>query len=42
MRLAFGLGLHIDTNPYVANGLLDAAEAELRRIVFWGAYAVDQ
>lgn len=42
MRLAFDLGLHIDMAPYVRNGSITAAEAELRRMVFWGTYALDQ
>jgi hypothetical protein len=42
MRLAFDLGLHIDMAPYVAQGSISAAEAELRRMVFWGTYTLDQ
>lgn len=42
MRLAFDLGLHIDTAHYVTEGSINAAEAELRRSVFWGTYTVDQ
>ncbi|KAB8212073.1 fungal-specific transcription factor domain-containing protein [Aspergillus parasiticus] len=41
MRLAFDLGLHIDTAHYVTEGSINAAEAELRRTVFWGTYTVD-
>ncbi|BAE63964.1 unnamed protein product [Aspergillus oryzae RIB40] len=41
MRLAFDLGLHIDTAHYVTEGSINAAEAELRRSVFWGTYTVD-
>ncbi|KAF6807420.1 hypothetical protein CMUS01_14134 [Colletotrichum musicola] len=42
LRLAFDLALHKDMAPYVAKGVLTPAEAELRRAVFWGTYAVDQ
>ncbi|OHE99785.1 hypothetical protein CORC01_04921 [Colletotrichum orchidophilum] len=42
IRLAFDLALHKDMSPYVANGLLRPAEAELRRAVFWGAFTMDQ
>jgi hypothetical protein len=42
MRLAFDLGLHLDMSPYVSDGSISAAEAELRRKVFWGAYTLDQ
>ncbi|KAJ6036412.1 fungal-specific transcription factor domain-containing protein [Penicillium herquei] len=41
MRLAFDLGLHLDMTPYVANGSISQAEAELRSMVFWGAYTLD-
>ncbi|KAJ5380245.1 fungal-specific transcription factor domain-containing protein [Penicillium cataractarum] len=42
MRLAFDLGLHLDMSSYVSDGSISAAEAELRRMVFWGAYTLDQ
>lgn len=42
LRLAFDLALHIDLSPYVARGSVTAADAELRRTVFWAAYMVDQ
>lgn len=42
MRLAFDLGLHLDMSSYVSNGSISPAEAELRRMVFWGAYTLDQ
>ncbi|KAJ5168261.1 uncharacterized protein N7482_003855 [Penicillium canariense] len=42
MRLAFDLGLHLDMSSCVADGSISAAEAELRRMVFWGAYTLDQ
>ncbi|KAH8691360.1 fungal-specific transcription factor domain-containing protein [Talaromyces proteolyticus] len=41
LRLAFDLGLHIDMSPHVAEESISAAEAELRRIVFWGTYTTD-
>lgn len=42
MRLAFDLGLHLDMSSYVSDGSISAAEAELRRMAFWGAYTLDQ
>lgn len=42
IRLAFDLALHLDMSSYVSSGLITAADAELRRIVFWAAYTVDQ
>ncbi|KAB8231579.1 transcription factor domain-containing protein [Aspergillus alliaceus] len=41
MRLAFDLGLHIDMAPHVTERLINEAEAELRRTVFWGTFTVD-
>lgn len=42
MRLAFDLGLHIDMSSHVAEGSISAGAAALRRMVFWGAYTLDQ
>lgn len=42
LRLAYDLGLHIDMQNYVANGSISPAEAEARRVTFWGTYVVDQ
>jgi hypothetical protein len=42
MRLSFNLALHQDLKPYVAKGAVTAAEADLRRTVFWAAFVVDQ
>lgn len=42
MRLCFILALHQDLTPYVAKGIVSAAEADLRRTVFWGSYIVDR
>ncbi|KAJ5347505.1 transcriptional regulator family: Fungal Specific TF [Penicillium brevicompactum] len=41
LRLAFDLALHIDLSSYVARGSVTAADAKLRRTVFWAAYMVD-
>ncbi|OQD84434.1 hypothetical protein PENANT_c013G00053 [Penicillium antarcticum] len=41
LRLAFDLALHIDLSSYVARGSITAADAGLRRTVFWAAYMVD-
>lgn len=42
MRLAFDLGLHLDMSAYVEDGTITEAEADLRSMVFWGAYTLDQ
>ncbi|KAJ5109655.1 hypothetical protein N7532_002300 [Penicillium argentinense] len=41
IRLAFDLALHIDMSAHVCNGVISAADADLRRTVFWAAYIVD-
>ena len=41
-RLAFDLALHLDMSAHVSNGDITAADADLRRTVFWAAYTVDQ
>ncbi|KAL4778593.1 fungal-specific transcription factor domain-containing protein [Aspergillus varians] len=41
IRLAFNLALHLDMSSYVSNGIITAADADLRRTVFWAAYTVD-
>lgn len=41
-RLAFDLALHLDLSAYVSSGTITAADADLRRTVFWTAYTVDQ
>ena len=42
MRLSFDLALHLDMSEYVSKGDITSAGAEIRRTVFWAAYAVDQ
>ena len=42
IRLAFDMALHIDMSGYVSSGFITAADAKLRRTVFWAAYTVDQ
>jgi hypothetical protein len=42
IRLAFNLALHLDMSSYISGGLITAADADLRRTVFWAAYTVDQ
>lgn len=42
IRLAFDLALHIDMSSHVLKGVISAADADLRRTVFWAAYIVDQ
>ncbi|KAK3703945.1 hypothetical protein LTR37_014163 [Vermiconidia calcicola] len=41
MRLCFDLGLHIDTNIYVQQGIISAAESRARRSAFWGSYVMN-
>lgn len=42
MRLAFDLGLHLDTTAYVEKGDISTFEADVRRVAFWGSYTADQ
>ena len=42
MRLSFNLALNQDLKPYIAKGVVTAAEADLRRTIFSAAYVVDQ
>jgi hypothetical protein len=42
MRLAFDLGLHVDSGPYVKQGLLTGKEADARRSAFWSCVVVNQ
>lgn len=42
LRLAFDLALHLDMASYVSERIISAADADLRRTVFWTAYIVDQ
>jgi hypothetical protein len=38
MRIAFDLGLHVDSTGYVTQGILTPAEARARQVAFWGCY----
>lgn len=42
MRLSFDLGLHVDGDPYVKQGLFTNKEAEARRRTFWSCVVVNQ
>ena len=42
MRLSFDLGLHVDGDPYVKQGLFTKKEAEARRRTFWSCVVVNQ
>ncbi len=42
MRLAFDLGLHVDSTPFVEQGILTLQEAEARRSTFWSCLVVNQ
>lgn len=41
MRLCFDLGLHINTAPYVEQGIMSVAESQSRQKVFWGSYIMN-
>ena len=42
MRLALDLGLHVSAKPYVQSGSMSQVEARVRRVTFWGTYAIDR
>jgi hypothetical protein len=42
IRLAFDLALHIDMSTHISKGIISAADASLRRQVFWASYINDQ
>ena len=42
MRLAFDLGLHVDSDAYVKQGLLSPREKEARQSTFWSCVVVNQ
>lgn len=42
VRLAVDLGLHLDPQPYVQMGLLDAEEAMVRKMVWGGVFIHDR
>ena len=42
MRLSFDLGLHVESTPYVEQGLLTVKEAEARRSTFWSCLVVNR
>jgi hypothetical protein len=42
MRLAFVLGLHVDPDPYVKQGVFTDKEAEARRGIFWSCVVLNQ
>jgi len=41
MRLAFALGLHVDSTPFVEQGLFTAKEADARSKTFWSCLVVN-
>ncbi|KAK5060167.1 hypothetical protein LTR84_010051 [Exophiala bonariae] len=41
MRLAFALGLHVDSTPFVEQGLISAKEADARKKTFWSCLVVN-
>lgn len=42
IRLAFDLGLHLDTRQYVQDGTMTVEEARVRSVTFWGIIATDR
>lgn len=38
MRLCFDLGLHVNVDSYVEQGIMGALEAHMRQVVFWASY----
>lgn len=38
MRLCFDLGLHVNVDSYVEQGIMGAPEAHMRQVVFWASY----
>ena len=42
MRLAVDLGLHLDPEPYVQAGIIDAEEAMIRKVVWGGVFVHDR
>ncbi|KAI1212069.1 fungal-specific transcription factor domain-containing protein [Annulohypoxylon truncatum] len=42
IRLAFDLGLHLNTKQYVQDGTMTAEEARARSVTFWGLIATDR
>lgn len=42
IRLAFDLALHINMSTHISKGIMSAADAGLRRQVFWASYINDQ
>ncbi len=42
MRLAFDLGLHVDSAAYVKSGRMTRLESEARQVTFWGCFVVNQ
>jgi ABC-type polysaccharide/polyol phosphate transport system ATPase subunit len=41
MRLCFDLGLHINTDIYVQQEIISAAESRARQTAFWGCYVMN-
>ncbi|KAI0886377.1 fungal-specific transcription factor domain-containing protein [Annulohypoxylon maeteangense] len=42
IRLAFDLGLHLNTKQYVEDGTMTTEEARARSVAFWGIIATDR
>ncbi|KAF7186627.1 Nitrogen assimilation transcription factor nirA [Pseudocercospora fuligena] len=38
MRMCFDLGLHVDTEPYVSQGIISLKESQDRQLAFWASY----
>ena len=42
VRLSSDLGLHLDVGPHVEAGLIDAEEAMIRNLIWWGVFTHDR
>ncbi|KAH7305298.1 fungal-specific transcription factor domain-containing protein [Stachybotrys elegans] len=42
IRMAFNIGLHLDSSKWVESGLITTEEEEVRRVAWWGCYTLDK
>ncbi|PYH79255.1 hypothetical protein BO82DRAFT_289237 [Aspergillus uvarum CBS 121591] len=42
VRMAYTLGLHTDSRPWVESGRLTAEDAEIRSVAWWGCYLIEK
>lgn len=41
-RMAYNLGLNLDCDQWAESGLITQEEADVRKVVWWGCYALDK